>query len=211
MIPKILNVSCLLGPKPPAAPPRKAQAPSSTRQREPITDSEVPLIVGQTVNWLIRKGISTDGLFRESAPATEMKELKLKYDRGQPVDLETVNNPHLVAGLLKLYFRELQTPIFFPSIFRTFKEGLSMPQNDPNRLRAFRKAIGDLSPQDQKTAAYLFNFLVKVSNHSSENQMTAGNLGICWGPTLFRTGASAAPVVQNLIDDFYDIFVLIDE
>lgn len=169
------------------------------------------MIVAKTVSWLVRKGLQTDGLFRESAPAVEMKSLKMQFDRGQNPDIENLTNPHLIGGLTKLYFRELPTPIFPLQVLKSFKEIIAAHEaNSPERLPALRKQLALLGASQQKTVVFLFDFLTKVARNANYNQMTSYNLGICWGPTLFRTGGQAAPVVSVLIDNYDQIFRVLD-
>jgi len=46
-----------------------------------------------------------EGLFRVPGSATQIREIKSKYDKGKKVDLSTVDNVHTVAGVLKVFFR----------------------------------------------------------------------------------------------------------
>eukprot|EP00178_Gracilaria_changii_P008572 TRINITY_DN25936_c0_g1_i1.p1 TRINITY_DN25936_c0_g1~~TRINITY_DN25936_c0_g1_i1.p1 ORF type:complete len:112 (-),score=8.58 TRINITY_DN25936_c0_g1_i1:42-335(-) len=93
---------------------------------------------------------------------------------------------------------------------KAFKEGFSTDIHHPDRLPHLRKQLQLLDVYQQKTVVFLFDFLCKVVQQSHINQMTSHNLGICWGPTLFRTGAVAAPVVQALIDEYDNIFRILD-
>jgi hypothetical protein len=66
-----------------------------------------------------------------------------------------------------------------------------------------------LPPQNLKIVQYLFSFLSQVSQRSTVNKMTPANLGICWGPTLFRTGSQGTGIVQTLIKEYNYIFKVI--
>jgi hypothetical protein len=53
-----------------------------------------------------------EGIFRLSGNAVRVREIKTQFDRGQDVDLSKETDPHVVAGLIKLFLRELPEPLF---------------------------------------------------------------------------------------------------
>ncbi len=55
--------------------------------------------------------LRTEGLFRISGSVSEVKAIKAAYLRGEAVDLTKVTDPHAVAGVLKLFFREARDPL----------------------------------------------------------------------------------------------------
>jgi hypothetical protein len=89
-------------------------------------------VVQQLIAYLeAAKGLEEVGLFRESAPLTEVKKLYSQFFNGtsgrsvsaiylqrhsmlsDKVDMSQVFDPHVAAGALKLYFRE-QTEALIP-------------------------------------------------------------------------------------------------
>ena len=52
-----------------------------------------------------------EGIFRLSGSAVLIQEYKQKFDNGDDVSFENESDPHAVAGLFKLYFRELPAPV----------------------------------------------------------------------------------------------------
>ena len=51
--------------------------------------------------------VKVEGIFRLCGSSSEITSLAQSYDRREKVDLSTVNNPHTIADLLKLYLRRL--------------------------------------------------------------------------------------------------------
>eukprot|EP01155_Anaeramoeba_flamelloides_P051284 Anaeramoba_flamelloidesc42342_g2_i2.p1 GENE.c42342_g2_i2~~c42342_g2_i2.p1 ORF type:complete len:151 (-),score=27.55 c42342_g2_i2:6-458(-) len=83
---------------------------------------QIPSIVENAVKYLEnprRKALQMEGLFRVSGESNEIKRIKSLYNKDEIVDLETVKNPHVVTGLLKLFFRELNEPLL---TFRLYDE-----------------------------------------------------------------------------------------
>jgi hypothetical protein len=66
----------------------------------------------------------------------------------------------------------------------------------------------NLSEESFKVVQFLFRLLAKVAAHSDVNKMNASNLGICWGPTLFRGGGNVMAVIQTLINNYEEVFLI---
>ena len=57
-----------------------------------------------------------------------------------------------------------------------------------------------------KTLSVVIGHLNRVTQYQEVNKMTPPNLAICWGPTLFKGGASVFGIVVNLITGYEYIF-----
>jgi hypothetical protein len=68
----------------------------------------------------LRNHYTLEGIFRLSGAAAEIQELKQDFDKGNDVDLQDCNDPHVVAGLLKQFLRELPDPIFTYDMYDNF-------------------------------------------------------------------------------------------
>lgn len=78
------------------------------------------VILQDVIPYLLANGTKEEGIFRISAPVEEVKSLKRKFDRGKSVDLSKIRNIHTISGALKLYFREMESPIFTYELYDTF-------------------------------------------------------------------------------------------
>jgi hypothetical protein len=58
------------------------------------------------IEQIERVGINEEGIFRLSGSAKEIESLKLSVNRGVPLSVDGMN-VHTLAGLVKLWFREL--------------------------------------------------------------------------------------------------------
>lgn len=138
----------------------------------------------------------------------------------QDPDIASYKDPHVIAGLLKLYFREIPAPIFPKNCYRdllladgkltfdlvTFSKDIEEPEQRLFRIKDI--VLDQLPPQNFKAVQMVFALLYKVQERSSVNKMTASNLGICWGPTLFRSGSQGTSIVQTLIEKYQFIFLV---
>ena len=69
--------------------------------------TEIPQITTDIFNYLLNKGLETEGIFRISAAQHEINELKDKYDNGETPDFSKYENIHSVSGLLIAFLKEL--------------------------------------------------------------------------------------------------------
>lgn len=57
-------------------------------------------------------GLDTEGLFRISANKNVVSSFRERIDKGEEFDFEKeIDDPHIIASLLKAYFVELQDPL----------------------------------------------------------------------------------------------------
>jgi len=89
-------------------------------------------------------------------------------------------DPAVVLSALKLYLKELEPALLRCSsrAYAVLKEGQGVEK--------LRDAVRLLPPHAQATVEHLFAHLRRVADGCAENKMTPGNLGVCFGPTLFR-------------------------
>ncbi|XP_029417336.1 SLIT-ROBO Rho GTPase-activating protein 1 isoform X2 [Nannospalax galili] len=88
-----------------------------------------------------------------------------------------------VAGVLKLYFRGLENPLFPKERFNDLISCIRI-DNLYERALHIRKLLLTLPRSILIVMRYLFAFLNHLSQYSDENMMDPYNLAICFGPTL---------------------------
>jgi Rho GTPase-activating protein 9 len=95
----------------------------------------------------------------------------------------------IVASLMKLWLRELLDGIVPAHHFNDFKEATD--------VQKLEKAVKDLPVLNKACLEYLLRFLNDLSKFSDQNKMTPSNIGIVFGPTVFRTPSEANPTSTN--------------
>ena len=81
------------------------------------------LMLGNNVHFIfhtIGLDIKKEGLFRISGERMLVEYLREQYDQGQVIPLQGFTQPHVIATLLKQYFRELPTPLLTFDLFDCF-------------------------------------------------------------------------------------------
>ncbi|XP_044144385.1 SLIT-ROBO Rho GTPase-activating protein 2 [Bufo gargarizans] len=153
--------------------------------RKQDSKQPIPLVVESCIRFLSRHGLQHEGIFRVSGSQVEVNDIKNAFERGED-PLEEDQNDHdldSVAGVLKLYFRGLLTPLFPKEIFHDLLSCVSM-DNMQERASHIRKVLLCLPSSTIVLMRYLFAFLNHLSQFSDDNMMDPYNLAICFGPTL---------------------------
>ena len=115
-------------------------------------------------------------------------------------------DPAVIASALKLYLKELDPALLRCSsrAYAVFKAGQGVEK--------LRDAVRLLPPHALDTTRHLFAHLRRVADECAENKMTPGNLGVCFGPTLFRGSDELLHVdahnaaCQGLVERFHNVF-----
>ncbi|NXJ74308.1 SRGP2 protein, partial [Trogon melanurus] len=145
----------------------------------------IPLVVESCIRFISRHGLQHEGIFRVSGSQVEVNDIKNAFERGED-PLAGDQNDHdmdSIAGVLKLYFRGLEHPLFPKDIFHDLIACVTM-DNLQERALHVRKVLLNLPKTTLIVMRYLFAFLNHLSQFSEENMMDPYNLAICFGPTL---------------------------
>jgi hypothetical protein len=63
---------------------------------------------------------------RVSGSAVQIKVLKRAYEKGRKVELDKHGDPHTVAGLLKIFFRDSPEPLLTTKLYDDFISALGI-------------------------------------------------------------------------------------
>ncbi|XP_036375990.1 SLIT-ROBO Rho GTPase-activating protein 1-like isoform X1 [Megalops cyprinoides] len=148
----------------------------------------IPRVVESCIRFINLYGLQHQGIFRVSGSQVEVNDIKNSFERGNDPLTDEENNHDInsVAGVLKLYFRGLENPLFPKD---RFNDLISCVRTDNLYERALyiRKILLTVPRSVLVVMRYLFAFLNHLSQYSDENMMDPYNLAICFGPTLMPT------------------------
>uniref|UniRef100_A0A674NR88 SLIT-ROBO Rho GTPase-activating protein 1 n=1 Tax=Takifugu rubripes TaxID=31033 RepID=A0A674NR88_TAKRU len=141
--------------------------------------------------FLSFSGLQHQGIFRVSGSQLEVNDIKNSFERGNDplTDDESNHDINSVAGVLKLYFRGLENPLFPKERFNDLLACIRI-ENLYERALYIRKILLTIPRSVLIVMRYLFAFLNHLSQYSDENMMDTYNLAICFGPTLMPTPES---------------------
>ncbi|KAM9759068.1 SLIT-ROBO Rho GTPase-activating protein 3-like isoform 2-T2 [Menidia menidia] len=167
----------------------------NVRARSQDSGQPIPMVVESCIRYINLYGLQQQGIFRVPGSQVEVNDIKNAFERGEDplVDDQNDHDINSVAGVLKLYFRGLENPLF-PK--ERFLDLISTTKLDPGgeRARHLQQIIVTLQRPVIIVMRYLFAFLNHLSQYSDENMMDPYNLAICFGPTLMPIPDEQDPV-----------------
>ncbi|XP_008406958.1 SLIT-ROBO Rho GTPase-activating protein 3-like isoform X3 [Poecilia reticulata] len=167
----------------------------NVRARSQDSGQPIPVVVESCIRYINLYGLQQQGIFRVPGSQVEVNDIKNAFERGEDplVDDQTDHDINSVAGVLKLYFRGLENPLFPEERFLDF---ISTTKLDSGGERAhhLQQIIVTLQRPVIIVMRYLFAFLNHLSQYSDENMMDPYNLAICFGPTLMPIPDDKDPV-----------------
>ncbi|KAM9180634.1 rho GTPase-activating protein 4 [Dugong dugon] len=155
----------------------------------------VPLVVESCIRFINLNGLQHEGIFRVSGAQPRVSEIRDAFERGEDALVEGcgVQDLDSVAGVLKLYFRSLEPPLFPPDLFGDLLASRE-PEDATERLESVSRLLARLPGPVLVVLRYLFTFLNHLAQYSDENMMDPYNLAVCFGPTLLPVPAGQDPV-----------------
>ncbi|KAG0418838.1 hypothetical protein HPB47_004564 [Ixodes persulcatus] len=167
------------------------------------TDQEVPLVIRSCVRVINLYGLHHQGVFRVSGSQVEINHFRDCFERGEdPLsEVSDASDINSVAGVLKLYLRELREPLFPIFYFEQLME-ISQLESKAEFVSKVREVVRSFPRPVVVVLRYLFAFLNHLSEFSDENMMDPYNLAICFGPTLVPIPEDKDQVqYQNLVNE----------
>ncbi|ORX85902.1 Rho GTPase activation protein [Anaeromyces robustus] len=152
-------------------------------------ENGIPKVVSDAIEFLLENGLKEEGLFRRSPSIHLIKTVKEAYNSGNNnITIQSLNNVHLAAVILKTYVRELPNPIFPPELYPEFKK--INYEMDKSELSVYlNENILDKIPTNNRLLfTEICRLLKEVHLNSEVNLMSANNLAIVWAPNLVKSG-----------------------
>uniref|UniRef100_A0A8C8BUC8 SLIT-ROBO Rho GTPase activating protein 3 n=1 Tax=Oncorhynchus tshawytscha TaxID=74940 RepID=A0A8C8BUC8_ONCTS len=171
----------------------------------------IPVVVESCVRYINLYGLQQQGIFRIPGSQVEVNDIKNSFERGEDplVDDQSDHDIMAVAGVLKLYFRGLETPLF-PK--ERFLDLMSTINSGAERAHHLQQIVVTLSRPVIIVMRYLFAFLNHLSQYSDENMMDPYNLATCFGPTLMPIPDDHDPVAcQTHVNEVIKTIIIHNE
>uniref|UniRef100_A0A673BHT3 SLIT-ROBO Rho GTPase activating protein 3 n=1 Tax=Sphaeramia orbicularis TaxID=375764 RepID=A0A673BHT3_9TELE len=155
----------------------------------------IPLVAESCIRYINLYGLQQQGIFRVPGSQVEVNDIKNSFERGEDplIDDQNEHDINSVAGVLKLYFRGLENPLFPKERFLDFISTIKL-ESGAERAHHIQQIIVTLPRTIIIVMRYLFAFLNHLSQYSDENMMDPYNLAICFGPTLMPIPDGQDPV-----------------
>ncbi|XP_026097879.1 SLIT-ROBO Rho GTPase-activating protein 3-like isoform X2 [Carassius auratus] len=165
---------------------------------------QIPLVVESCIRFINLHGLHHEGVFRVPGSQTEVNHIRDAFERGEDPLTDSESDIDSVAGVLKLYFRGLEKPLFPEQSFSQLMECVQM-ENMTEKVVQLKTIVSSFPRPVLIVMRYLFAFLHHVSQYSDENMMLPYNLAVCFGPSLLRgvemggDEVTLAPQINDLV------------
>jgi Rho GTPase-activating protein 1 len=116
-----------------------------------------------SLSQLILQGLTDEGLFRRSPSSAILRQVKEAYDRGQVVSLDSFDDPHLAAVLLKKYLRDLPEPLFPETLYSVIQQ-CPLPTEDISDWSAVLYIRETLLPTLPRCTYILLSYVLRASH-----------------------------------------------
>ncbi|XP_069907318.1 SLIT-ROBO Rho GTPase-activating protein 3 isoform X3 [Oryctolagus cuniculus] len=182
-------------PAPHLVPRPALQGRRNARTRNQESGQAIPLVVESCIRYINLYGLQQQGIFRVPGSQVEVNDIKNSFERGEDplVDDQNERDINSVAGVLKLYFRGLENPLFPKERFQDLISTIKL-ETPAERVHQIQQILVTLPRAVIVVMRYLFAFLNHLSQYSDENMMDPYNLAICFGPTLMHIPDGQDPV-----------------
>lgn len=177
------------------------------------TNQEIPLVMKSTIRVINLYGLHHQGIFRVSGAQVEINHFKEAFERNEDplADMSDASDINSVAGLLKLYLRELREPMFPIYYFDQLLQ-ISRLESKTEFVAKLKDLVVSFPRAVFIIMRYLFAFLNHLSEYSDENMMDPYNLAICFGPTLLPIPEDKDQVqYQNLVNELVKNIIMYQE
>ncbi|KAF8472758.1 hypothetical protein BDZ91DRAFT_448119 [Kalaharituber pfeilii] len=161
----------------------------------------LPAVVYRCIEYLDAKNaVNEEGIFRLSGSNLVIKGLRDRFNSESDVNLLASEeyDVHAVAGLLKLYLRELPTNILTSERRNAFLEVIK--QKD--KIAALNRLVHQLPIENFTLLKALSGHLIRIVDNAAVNLMTVKNVGIVFSPTL----NIPPPVFALFLQEHHSIF-----
>ncbi|KAG1689415.1 hypothetical protein DVH05_002216 [Phytophthora capsici] len=139
--------------------------------------------------FLAHNGVRTEGVFRLAPDQKEYNEVKAAINDGS---FEDCSNVHIMASLIKVWFRELPVSLF--NMLPEQQIALTCELVDPDP-KVVLQSLKTLPVLHQTAVLWLLDLLNEVIKHEHENKMTAKSMAIVIAPNLLTVETSDAAAV----------------
>ncbi|KAG6866661.1 hypothetical protein C0991_000771 [Blastosporella zonata] len=159
-------------------------------QERKYPHQKVPIILPFLADGILALGgLKSEGIFRVPGDADAVSKLKLRIDRGY-YTTDGVNDPHVLASLMKLWLRELCDPLVPEEMYNECITNSKDPE-------ACVQIIERLPTINRRVVLFVVSFLQHFLEEKAQSltKMTPANLALVMAPNLLRCNSDSMSVV----------------
>ncbi|KAI8385611.1 Rho GTPase activation protein [Blakeslea trispora] len=171
-------------------------------QQAKLENTKIPFIILNCIREVELRGLSIEGIYRKSGTLVQIKELQDALNEQKNISLSRYQDVSVITSVLKLYFRELPTPLISNDFI--CPSDMQIQEKIDRTCSLLR-----LMPTESYcTLKYLMEHLRRIHQNHTINRMPSRNLAVIFGPTLMRfTAGNEEQQMRDMIDTI-DFFIL---
>ena len=153
---------------------------------------QVPIILPFLADGILALGgTRSEGIFRVPGDGDGVSELKLRIDKGY-YTLEDVDDPNILASLMKLWLRELCDPLIPEEMYNVCVSSSKLPE-------ACVELVKQLPTINRRVVLFVISFLQLFLDDKIQGatKMTPANLALVMAPNLLRCNSDSMAIVFN--------------
>lgn len=175
---------------------------------------ETPDPILSLIMYLKTNALDEEELFRKSAAATEIADLKDRLDKDMEVQWSKFDVPTL-AGLLKAYVRELPSPLIPASTYIHLTDLTRLEGKSSLIEHIHDRFLTQIDPQPLALLREIMSLCKCTVEHAARNGMSMKSVVTVWTPNLIRHEdaaeemrrmAASQRLVQCMIEYYDDLF-----
>jgi len=152
------------------------------KQSDEFPDEALPHVLTFLIqSVLARQGDSTEGLFRLPANENGLEQAKSKLEKGEYL-IDPSDDAHVPACLLKLWLRNLSTPVVPESAYDQCLDAADRGE------AAVLAVVNSLAPINRAVLVVVCNFLRSLTHDEivAKTKMPAENLALVFCPNILK-------------------------
>ncbi|KAI3381595.1 hypothetical protein SNEBB_002775 [Seison nebaliae] len=163
-----------------------------------VTKRKYSVVLEECIEQLKKtEGYLDEGIFRVNGSIAKQNKLKSAFNIGLYEMSEY--DSYAIAGVLKLYLREMQNALTDDAHLMDWKEAMCKSTHS-EKMNSIVRLLRSLDPHYYENLRYLITFLKLVTDNSYRNKMTIQNIALIIGPNLFREVPKNSNNKNNVVD-----------
>ncbi|XP_056157094.1 rho GTPase-activating protein 20-like [Lampris incognitus] len=162
-------------------------------------DDALPKQIMDMLVFLYHEGSWTRGIFRRSAGARAVRELRDSLDAGALELPLTRDHVFIIAGVFKDFLRSLPGGLLCSDLYKEWMDVLDEEEEEEEiQVQGVQRLIGRLPKENALLLHYLIAMLHGIHSNAYENQMTSFNLSVCIAPSVLWPPGLYSPEVEGV-------------
>ncbi|GAB0187688.1 T-cell activation Rho GTPase-activating protein-like [Grus japonensis] len=171
-------------------------------------EGTLPRPIQELLAVLQQEGPSTEGIFRQAASVTALRELREALDHGAEVELGR-QPALLLAILLKDFLRSIPSKLLVNNLYEDWMA--AMRRTSKEEKMAELKAVAEKLPAaNVLLLKRLLSLLRRIDRSAGTSRMSSSNLAICMGPSLLSPPHEDLLPLEAMLEATEKVKVLVE-